>query len=156
MNINLPKIFVIIVTYNVEKNLEQAILSVIGQNYPNLEFLIIDGESKDKTIDKKKYEKNIAYWISEPDKGQAHAINKGFEKATGDILAWLNSDDIYMPNVLSLVAQTLNAHQSEFAFGNCIQFYDDCSKIVNINAVKNFYKDRLPFEMNFIVQPSTF
>ena len=77
-------------------SIEQAIQSVINQNYPNLEYIIIDGGSTDNTVEIiKKYESHISYWISEPDKGQTDAINKGFAKCTGEIFNWLNSDDYY-------------------------------------------------------------
>ena len=72
---------------------------MLNQNYPNLEFIIIDGASTDGCVEIiKKYEKYLGYWVSEKDKGQSHAINKGFKKSTGEILAWLNSDDTYLPS----------------------------------------------------------
>ena len=95
----LTKITVITPSFNQGKFLEESILSVINQLYPNLEFIIIDGGSTDNSVEIiKKYEKWISYWVSEPDCGQSHAINKGLRKATGDIIFWLNSDDICLPN----------------------------------------------------------
>ncbi|WP_162426436.1 glycosyltransferase family 2 protein [Pontibacter pudoricolor] len=100
-----PKISIVTPSYNQGQFIEQTILSVINQSYPNLEFIIIDGGSTDNTIEViKRYEKDITYWISEPDKGQSHAINKGLERCTGEIFNWLNSDDWYQPNALYEVA----------------------------------------------------
>lgn len=101
----LPKISVITASYNSAEFIERTIISVLSQNYPNLEYIIIDGGSTDGTVDIiKKYEDRLAYWYSESDNGQYDAINKGFKKATGDILAFLNADDIYLPWTLTTVA----------------------------------------------------
>ncbi|HRJ30859.1 MAG TPA: glycosyltransferase family 2 protein [Cyclobacteriaceae bacterium] len=101
-----PKISIVTPSYNQGHYIEETIRSVIMQGYPNLEYIVIDGGSTDDTVNIiKKYESNITYWVSEKDNGQTHAINKGFEKATGDILAYLNSDDVYMPYTFRLVAE---------------------------------------------------
>jgi glycosyltransferase involved in cell wall biosynthesis len=98
---NNPKFTVVTPTYNQGEYIEKTIDSVLSQGYPNLEFIIIDGGSKDNTVEIiKKYERHLAYWVSEPDRGQSHAINKGMAKATGDYLTWLNSDDWYLPGAL--------------------------------------------------------
>lgn len=103
--VNIPKISIVTPSFNQGKFLEQTILSVISQNYPNLEYVIIDGGSTDESIQIiKKYGKNLKYWESNKDKGQWDAINKGFAKTTGKIMTWLNSDDILMPGTLNLVA----------------------------------------------------
>lgn len=100
-----PKISIVTPSYNQGRFIEQTILSVINQNYPNLEYIIIDGGSTDETIDIiKKYETYFSYWVSEPDRGQSHAINKGLEKCTGEIFNWLNSDDWYLPGALFEIA----------------------------------------------------
>tara|TARA_Y100001954_G_C15814997_1_gene607009 strand:+ start:90 stop:1094 length:1005 start_codon:yes stop_codon:yes gene_type:complete len=99
------KISIITPSYNQGEFIEQTIRSVvIDQNYNNIEYIVIDGGSSDRTVDiLKKYDDKIHYWISEPDKGQTDAINKGFAKATGDIVTWLCSDDYYEPGVFHKV-----------------------------------------------------
>jgi glycosyltransferase involved in cell wall biosynthesis len=103
---SLPKISVITPVFNGAQFIESAISSVINQAYPNIEYIIIDGGSIDGT-DKiiKKYLKNISYYQSRPDHGQYDAINIGMQHATGDILCWLNSDDVFLPNTLHMVGQ---------------------------------------------------
>lgn len=102
----LPKISIVTPSYNQGQYIEETILSVINQNYPNLEYIIIDGGSTDNTVETiQKYEQYITYWVSEPDHGQSHAINKGLEQCTGDVFNWLNSDDYYEPEALFKVGE---------------------------------------------------
>lgn len=104
----IPRISVVMPSFNQSKYIERSILSVLNQNYPNLEFIVIDGGSTDGTVDViRKYSKHLSYWTSEPDKGQSDALNKGFAQATGGIFAWLNSDDIYMPEAFASAAAAL-------------------------------------------------
>ena len=103
---NLPKISIVIPSYNQGQFLEEAILSVINQQYPNLELFVVDGGSNDKSVDViKKYKQQLTWWVSEKDKGQSEAINKGFERATGEIITWLCSDDLYTTGTLHKVAE---------------------------------------------------
>ena len=103
---NLPKISVVTPSYNQGKYLESTIRSVLNQSYPALEYIIIDGQSQDKSIEIiKKYEPYLYYWESTADNGQSHAINKGFAKSTGDILCWINSDDKLEPGALHIISE---------------------------------------------------
>jgi glycosyltransferase involved in cell wall biosynthesis len=149
------KISVITPSFNQGRFIEQTILSVLGQQYPNLEYIIIDGGSTDNTLDViKKYEQHITYWVSEKDNGQSDAINKGFRRATGELMCWLNSDDYYLPGALLEVNNKLNPQKKAILFGNCIHLNEEK------NLVTGSYFD--PFgrydimEGTFINQPSSF
>jgi Glycosyl transferase family 2 len=98
------KISIVTPSYNQACFLEDTILSVVSQNYPNIEYVIIDGGSSDASVDIiRKYEAQLAYWVSEPDKGHIDALNKGFARTTGEIMGWINSDDKYAPWAFSVI-----------------------------------------------------
>ena len=115
-----PRISIITPSFNQGEFLERTILSVLNQNYPNLEYIIIDGDSTDESVEViKKYEKYLTYWVSEKDNGQSDAINKGFQRSTGEILAWLNSDDIYLSGILYGVTEVFrNDKKVDVIYGN--------------------------------------
>ncbi len=115
-----PRISIVTPSFNQGEFLERTILSVLNQNYPNLEFIIIDGGSTDGSVEIiKKYERYLAFWVSEKDNGQSDAINKGFQRSTGGILAWLNSDDIYLSGTLYKVEEVFrDEKEAEVVYGN--------------------------------------
>jgi glycosyltransferase involved in cell wall biosynthesis len=103
-----PRVSIVTPSYNQAEFLEATLRSLLLQGYPDLELIVIDGGSMDGSVDiLRKYGPWLAHWCSEPDRGQSHAINKGFRLATGNILAWLNSDDIYFPGTLQAAAETI-------------------------------------------------
>ena len=125
-----PRISIVTPSYNQVDFLEETIRSVLLQGYPNLEYMVIDGGSCDGSVEIiKKYEKDLAYWVSEPDDGQAHAIRKGFEKSTGDFQAWINSDDVYSPGTLQKIAEAFTLSGADVVYGH-EYFIDEKSKKV--------------------------
>jgi glycosyltransferase involved in cell wall biosynthesis len=113
---DLPPITIVTPSFNQASFIEETILSVLTQGYTNLQYIIIDGGSTDGSVDIiRKYEAHLAYWVSEPDQGQYHALQKGFGHATGELLGWLNSDDTYLPGALLAVGEAYQEHP-----GSCI------------------------------------
>ena len=151
-----PLISIVTPSYNQGQFIEGTIRSVLLQGYPNLEYIIIDGGSNDGSVEViRKYEKWLAYWVSESDKGQAHAINKGFQHVTGEILAWLNSDDEYCTRTLYLVARHFQEQpEIELLYGDC-RMID--ARGYFINYIKGQQSELAQLlGGNFIPQPSTF
>jgi len=106
-----PLVSIVTPSFNQATYLEATLQSVLGQDYPNLEFIVVDGGSSDGSVEIiRRYESRLAYWWSEPDAGQTAAINKGFARARGEILAWLNSDDVYRPGAVAAAVETLQRH----------------------------------------------
>lgn len=126
-----PRITIITPSFNQGQYIEETIRSVLGQGYPNLEYIIIDGGSKDETVSIiKRYEQYISYWVSEPDKGQTDALNKGLARATGEIIAYLNSDDVYLPGALWAVAEAYGRNPDADLFhGTCVSVDNDGREI---------------------------
>lgn len=157
---NWPRISIVTPSYNQSLYIEDTIKSVIGQNYPNLEYIIIDGGSTDESISIiKNYADNITYWVSEKDSGQADAINKGFNLATGDILGWINSDDIYMPNSFFKIANIFLEQKKKLFLlsGNAIHFGVVDKEVFSYGS--DVFSDSKTFSielMDYIIQPSSF
>jgi glycosyltransferase involved in cell wall biosynthesis len=115
----LPKISIITPSYNQAKFLERTLLSILNQNYPYLELIVIDGGSTDGSVDIiRKYEDRLAYWVSEKDRGQSDALNKGFRRATGDYVGWQNSDDLFYPGALMALAEAAMRTGAPIVSGN--------------------------------------
>lgn len=114
----MPKLSIITPSFNQAAYLEETILSVLNQNYANLEYIVIDGGSTDSSVDIiKKYGQYIRYWVSEKDEGQSDAINKGFRRATGDYIAWMNADDIYYEGALNKIFSMPGIANYDFIYG---------------------------------------
>ncbi len=117
----LPLVSIVTPSFNQARYLEATIQSVLSQDYPHIEYMIVDGGSNDGTVDViKRCQSRLAWWVSEKDKGQTDAINKGFARANGEILAWLNSDDTYEPGAVSAAVKYLQEHPKVgMVYGNC-------------------------------------
>lgn len=151
------KISIVTPSYNQGAYIEETILSVIKQEYPFVEYMIIDGGSSDNSIEIiKKYENHLTYWVSEKDKGQSDAINKGFKKATGDIVCWLNSDDILLPDTLNKVAKYFKNNSNVDLLNGHLLRIDESSKIIRSHFMikqKDWYAKQ---GIYYITQPSMF
>lgn len=154
---NMPKISIVTPSYNQCQFLERTIISVLNQNYPNLEYIIIDGGSNDKSVEIiKKYEKYLTYWISEQDQGQSDAINKGFAKSTGQVLAWLNSDDIYLPGALHKIADTFNKNpDAALVYGDYIKV-DSNDRCIALRRQPSFDLKVCLYAYTIAMQPASF
>ena len=128
-------------SFNQDRYIEDTIQSVLAQDYPQIEYRIVDGGSTDNTVGViRKYESKLAGWVSEKDKGQTDAINKGFAQAKGDILAWINSDDTYEPGAVSAAVRYLQEHPDVgMVYGDC-NFIDASGDVIGkFNAAQTSY-----------------
>ncbi len=126
-----PSISIVTPSYNQGQFLEETIKSVLNQNYLNLEYIIIDGGSTDNSVEIiKKYEKHLKFWVSEKDRGQAHAINKGFQYCTGEIFNWLNSDDYLEPGAIQKIAAAFEEDKIKLVAGTVRIFETETVAIV--------------------------
>jgi len=155
---NFPKISIVTPNYNQGEYLEQTIRSVLDQGYPNLEYIIIDGGSTDSSLEIiKKYEKQLTYWISEKDNGMYEAIQKGFERSTGEIMGWINSDDILFPSSLKRISSLFNSYTQIEWLGGCALTINSESDIVYANAQRKW--NRFMYytgDFKYIQQEGTF
>ena len=154
---NYPKVSIVTPSYNQAKFLERTILSVLNQNYPNLEYVIIDGGSTDGSVEIiKKYEEYLAYWISEPDKGQADAINKGFKTFKGKIFAYLNSDDTYCDGTLRKVVDYFGNHPDVYLVYGDYVLIDAQDNVIKYKKEIEFDYNVLLYGFSYIPQPTVF
>lgn len=158
MNNPTPKISIITPSFNQGSYLEETILSIVNQDYSNYELLIIDAGSTDSTLDViRKYERHITYWVSEPDRGQSHAIQKGLERVTGDIVNWINSDDLLAPGALHAIATEFDLAKYDVFCGYCDYFVDTLAQLDKRNErMKLFDSVGHTLTKVHINQPSTF
>ena len=158
-----PKISVVIPSFNQGIFIEETILSIINQKYPNLELIIIDALSKDNTLEiVKKYFESINYFVSEKDNGQSHALNKGFKIASGEICSYLNSDDIYIDNILWKIAEQYTNNKFKWIytnvlFGNSIEnseyFERRISSFEEFCAIQTIAQQGVFWENNTLKKP---
>lgn len=151
-----PLVSIVTPSYNQARFLEKTMRSVLDQDYPNIEYLIVDGASTDGSLDLIKNQAGrLSWWVSEKDSGQAEAINKGFNQAKGEFVAWLNSDDYYMPGAISGAVKALMEHpDAGFVYGN-VRVVDENEKILNQLTYGNWkLADLMSFRI--IGQPAVF
>ncbi|PIY71933.1 glycosyltransferase [Candidatus Roizmanbacteria bacterium CG_4_10_14_0_8_um_filter_33_9] len=162
MKKELPSISIITPSFNQGRFIKQTIDSVLSQQYPNLEYIVIDGGSTDDTISILKSYGNNIIWESKKDKGQTSALNKGFKRATGEIIAYLNSDDVYLPNTLLTVGEHFLEHpETMWVTGDYFIIDAENKKIQSfVASYKKYLRKKPSFSSlcvaNYIVQPSTF
>ena len=151
-----PLVSIITPSFNQAEFLEDCIRSVLDQDYPNIEYIIVDGGSRDGSqAIIKRFGKQITWWVSEPDGGQAEAINKGYSKAKGEIVAWLNSDDLYRPSAISEAVEFLEKHpKTAMVYGDLDSIKRDGQRFHTIKYQQFDVIDLLAFRM--IGQPSVF
>lgn len=156
MNKN-PSVSIVTPSFNQASFLEATILSVIGQDYSPIEYMIIDGGSTDGSVDIiKKYENKLAYWASEPDKGQADAINKGWLRCKGDIVAYLNSDDTYEPGAIKAAVEIFNQYPSiHFVYGD-LNVIDENGRFISRFSAPDFKMRTFIGDNCYTRQPTTF
>ena len=138
----LPKVSIVTPSFNQAPFLEQTLRSVLEQDYPNLEYIVIDGGSTDGSLEIiHKYADRLAYWQSQPDQGQTDAINQGFARASGEILAWLNSDDLLLPGAVSAAVRALQAHpEAAMVYGDALLINAEGKTIGKFPAAQTDYR----------------
>jgi len=153
---NMPLVSIVTPSYNQAGFLEKTINSVLEQEYPRIEYIVIDGVSTDGSVELiKKYEDRLAYWVSEKDSGQAEAINKGLAHAKGDIVAWINSDDFYFPGVVASAVMAFETHpEAGLVYGDTVAV-DEIGEFIHFPKYAQWdLEDLLTF--NIIGQPAVF
>lgn len=157
MSGRLPRISVVTPSFNQGAFLEDAIKSVMDQGYPNLEYIVMDGGSTDGSVEIiQRHAPHLAYWGSEPDDGQAAAIREGFERSTGEILCWLNSDDMFMPGALLRVGRHFRNHpDARWIYGDSV-VVGPSGEPRDLLVSIDFDYDILLYYIDYIAQPASF
>ena len=154
---DLPLVSIVTPSLNQGRFIEETVRSVLGQDYPRIEYLVVDGGSTDGTLDVLRRVGGNLRWISEPDHGQGAAINKGFRLASGEILGWLNSDDTYEARAVSTAVEHLRQHPDHaMVYGDATHVDEQDAEIGPCAYVGPFDLDRLVHESDYIVQPAAF
>ena len=155
-----PLVSIITPSYNQGMFLEETIRSVLKQSYPNIEYIIIDGGSKDNSREIiEKYEDRLVYWESQPDRGQAHAINKGIRRAQGEFIGWINSDDLYQPDTVRKIVDIFNENPEVDVVYGRLDRIDESGKVVPTPTLP---KDKVEFSKKLVIgecvvnQPGSF
>jgi len=138
-----PRVSIVTPSYNQAQFIEETIRSVLLQGYPDLEYIIIDGGSTDGSVEIiRKYEPWLAYWVSEKDRGQSHALNKGFRRATGEVIGWLNADDIYAPNAFYALRAFRERPGAGIIYSDCL-WIDEESQLIGAHRTGVYSLERL-------------
>jgi glycosyltransferase involved in cell wall biosynthesis len=152
-----PCISIVTCSFQQGRFLEQAMRSVLDQDYPLLEYLVVDGGSTDGSVEIiRRHQSQLAWWVSEPDRGQTDALIKGFRRSTGDILGWLCSDDLLLPGVLHTVARFFATHRDVMAVYGDALWIDDSGRFLRPKKEMDFNHFVLLHDHNYIPQPSMF
>ncbi len=152
----LPLVSIVTPSYNQARFLEATLRSVLEQDYPAIEYLVVDGASSDGSVEIiRRYADRLAWWVSEKDSGQSEAINKGFRRAHGEFVGWLNSDDIYLPGAVSVAVNIFQSHpQAGLIYGDALAINSDGKPFNLMRARQYTLVDLMAF--NIICQPAAF
>ena len=153
---DLPLVSIVTPSYNQARFLEAALCSVLEQDYPNIEYLVVDGASTDGSVDIiRRYADSLTWWVSEKDSGQSEAINKGLRRARGEIVGWLNSDDVYQPGAIAAAVVAFRSHPEAAAiYGDALAIDTEGRPFNKMHARQFSLVDLLAF--NIICQPAAF
>jgi glycosyltransferase involved in cell wall biosynthesis len=153
---DLPLVSIITPSYNQARFLESTLRSVLEQDYPNIEYLVVDGASTDGSVEiVRRYADRLAWWVSEKDSGQSEAVNKGLRRARGEIVGWLNSDDLYLPGAVSAAVAAFRSHpEAGLVYGDALAIDADGKPFNVMHARQYTLADLMAF--NIICQPAAF
>ena len=155
---HLPRLTLVTPSYNQGQYLEATLRSVLLQGYPNLEYIVVDGGSTDESVEViRRYADHLAYWVSEPDRGQSHALVKGFARATGEIFGWLNSDDLLLPGALQRIGQALiDNPRAPFVYGDARHIEPDGQGRSDRPCARPYDRRWMLEHSNMVPQPTAF